>query len=142
MSEFQPSGGPPGGKPRIPLLEWIASSIGLLLALAITGFIGWQAYRGAGTGNEPPPAIEVRAERIVAAGGGWVVEFVAVNRSPSTAAAVLIDGRLSRGGRELASSQVSLDYVPGHSERRGGLFFTEDPQTHAVALRALGYARP
>lgn len=126
----------------LPALEWIASAIGLILALAITGFIGWQAYRGAGTGRAPPPAIEVRAERTVATGDGWVIAFVAVNRSPTTASAVLVEGRLSRSGHVVASGQVSLDYVPGHSERRGGLFFAEDPRMHDLHLRALGYAQP
>jgi len=123
----------------VPVLEWIASAVGLALMLAIIGFIGWEAYQG--TGGEPP-MIEVRAEKVLAAGGGWVVEFVAINRSPSTAAAVQIEGTLNRDGREVATSQTTLDYVPGRSERGGGLFFEEDPGAHELSLRSLGYAKP
>jgi len=123
----------------VPALEWVASAVGLALMLAIIGFISWKAYQG--TGSEPP-MIEVRNEQVVATGGGWLVKFVAVNLSPSTAAAVQIEGTLSSEGREVATSQTTLDYVAGRSERAGGLFFEEDPHAHELSLRALGYAEP
>jgi len=139
MDEQQRPAARQNGTKSVPVLEWVASAVGLALMLAIIGFIGWKAYQG--TGDEPP-MIEVRSERIVAAGGGWIVEFVAVNRSPSTAAAVQIEGKLSRDDREVATSQTTLDYVPGRSERGGGLFFEEDPRAHQLSLRALGYTEP
>jgi len=123
----------------VPALEWIASAVGLALMLAIIGFIGWEAYQGT---EDEPPMIEVRVEKVLSVGGGWVVEFAAVNRSPSTAAAVQVEGTLNRDGREVATSQTTLDYVPGRSERAGGLFFDEDPSAHELSLRALGYAEP
>lgn len=125
----------------IPALEWVASAVGLALTLAILGIIAREAYQGPG---DEPPMVEVRSERIVSAGGGrgWVVEFVAVNRSRSTAAAVQIEGRLSSDGREVATSGATLDYIPGRSERTGGLFFAQDPLAHDLKLRALGYAEP
>jgi len=122
-----------------PILEWISAAIGLVLTLAMFGFIGWQAWTSTG---EELPAIEVRVQRIVPAAGGWVVEIAAVNLSPATAAAVQIEGELKDGERVLATSQATLDYVPGNSEKRGGLFFREDPQAHGLEVRALGYARP
>lgn len=122
-----------------PVLEWISAAVGLVLTLAMLGFIGWQAWTS--TGREPP-AIELRIQQILPAGDGWVVEFAAVNRSPATAAAVRIEGALTEGARLVATGEATLDYVPGHSERRGGLFFREDPRAHALDLRALGYARP
>ena len=60
----------------------------------------------------------------------------------ATAAAVQIEGELLDGERVIATSQVTLDYVPGNSERRGGLFFREDPEAHGLKVRALGYAEP
>lgn len=122
-----------------PLLEWISAGVGLLVTLAILGFIGWQAWSDAGAG---PPAIIVRAEGSQPAGGGWVVEFVAENLSPTTAAAVEVEGVLRQGGRILATSRATLDHVPGLSERTGGLFFEQDPRAHELGLRALGYATP
>ena len=65
-----------------------------------------------------------------------------MNLSPATAAAVQIEGELVEGERVLATSQVTLDYVPGNSERRGGLFFRENPQAYDLEIRALGYAKP
>lgn len=122
-----------------PVLEWISAAVGLVLTLTMVGFIGWQAWTS--TGREPP-AIEVQVRQILPQADGWVVEIAAVNRSPATAAAVQIEGRLTDGPDVVATSQATLDYVPGHSERAGGLFFREDPRAHALDLRALGYARP
>lgn len=127
----QPEGG-------TPMLEWISAALGLLVTLVLLGFIGWQAWRG----GDGLPAIEVRAERILPAAGGWVVEVVAENLSSATAAAVGIEGVLTRDGRIIAVSRLTLDYVPSHSERTGGLFFAEDPQEHRLGLRPLGYAEP
>lgn len=122
-----------------PALEWIAAALGLLLTLGMLGFIGWNALRDTGTS---PPAIEVRVTGIVPAANGYVVEVAAENRSPATAAAVQIEGELKQNGRSIATSQTTLDYVPGHSERHGGLFFQLDPRAHQLEVRALGYARP
>lgn len=122
-----------------PVLEWIAAGIGLVLTLAMLGFIGWQAWKGEG---EEVPGIEIHVQRIVPAAGGWVVEIAAQNVSAATAAAVQIEGELIKDGRVLATSQVTLDYVPGNSERRGGLLFRKDPRAHDLEMRALGYAKP
>lgn len=124
---------------RTPALEWISAALGLLITLAILAFIGWQALAGP---DEVPPAIEVTVRQVVPLPGGYVVEVVARNVSPSTAANVQIEGRLERQGQTVATSRATLDYVPGHSERQGGLFFEEDPRAHDLGLRALGYARP
>lgn len=122
-----------------PILEWISVAIGFVLTLAMLGFIGWQALTSTG---EEPPAVEVRIERIAPAAGGWVVEIAAVNSSPATAAAVQIEGELKEGERVLATSQMTLDYVPGNSERQGGLFFRDNPEAYNLEIRALGYAKP
>lgn len=122
-----------------PALEWISAVVGLCLTLAMLGFIGWQAWQSNG---QEPPAIKVHTQRILPAAGGFVVEFAAMNVSPATAAAVQIEGELVEGERVVATSQVTLDYVPGNSERQGGLFFRENPQAYGLEIRALGYARP
>lgn len=122
-----------------PILEWIAAAIGLLLTLAMLGFIGWQAWRSTG---EEFPAIKLQVQRIVPATDGWIVEIVALNLSAATAAAVQIEGELTDGEHLVATSQATLDYIPGNSEQRGGLFFREDPRAHVLKVRALGYAKP
>jgi uncharacterized protein (TIGR02588 family) len=122
-----------------PPLEWLASGIGLVLTLGMLGLIGWQAYQGM---EAPPPTISVAAERIVQTDNGFVVEVTARNRSPATAAAVESEGALKQGDQTVATSKAVLDYVPGNSERRGGLFFKEDPRPYQLELRPLGYAEP
>ncbi|WP_207100210.1 hypothetical protein [Paracoccus shandongensis] len=122
-----------------PVLEWISAGVGLVLTVAMLGFIGWQAWTS--TGQELP-AVELRVRRILPAGDGWVVEVAALNHSPATAAAVQIEGTLTRDGQTVAESQATFDYVPGNSEREGGLFFREDPNAFDLEVRTLGYARP
>ncbi len=128
---------PPAG--ATSALEWIAGVVGLVLTVTMMGFIGWQAVEVTGSG---PPIIDVRVERIMTAGSGWVAEIVAVNLSPFTAAAVQIQGELREGETIVATSQVTFDYVPGHSEQHGGLYFDRDPNEGALSLRALGYMTP
>ena len=84
----------------------------------------------------------MRLEDVQPAGDGFVARIAGVNASPETAAAVQVEGVLSRGGEEVESATATLDYVPGHSEKRGGLFFAEDPREGDLRLRALGYQEP
>ncbi|WP_457089320.1 TIGR02588 family protein [Microvirga sp. P5_D2] len=121
-----------------PLLEWIASGIGLLLVVCMLGFIGWQAL------DDPrsPPAITVEASDVSSVPGGYRVIFQARNAGGAAAAQVRIDGVVSTGNQGPETSSVILDYIPGHSAREGGLFFTQDPRTGNLALRASGFAKP
>lgn len=126
-------------RPETPALEWIASAIGLVLVLAVVAVIGREALSGeAGQ----VPAIEVAAVRVAPAGSGFVVGFDALNRSGGTAAAVEIEGVLKDGETIVETSEATIDYVPAHSRRAGGLFFREDPRRHALELRPLGYQTP
>lgn len=124
---------------KIPFLEWIAAAIGLLLTLAMLAIVGRDAISG---DAHEPPAIEVMVSRIVQAGSGFVVEIVATNRTGGTGAAVEIEGELKSGETPVETSSLTFDYVPGHAERRGGLFFRQDPRIHQLELRALGYQTP
>ena len=128
-----------GAHPDTPALEWIAAAVGLLLTLAILGAMAWEAWAG---GDDQPPAIEIRVERIVPAGSGYVVETVLDNRSPSTAAAVELEGELTRSDGTKATSSATIDYVPGASVRRAGLVFRDDPRRGRLEIRVLGYSEP
>lgn len=121
----------------IPPLEWLASGIGLLLTVGVFASIGWEAL----TTSRDSPVVTVEMKDVTAVEGGYRIEFRARNTAGSTAAQVEIEGKLSdEGGGEM--SRVVLDYIPGHSERNGGLFFTRDPRSNSVTLRPLGFARP
>lgn len=124
---------------RTPLLEWIAAGLGLALTLGMVAIIGLEAMRG---DSSQPPAIEVRATGVTVVPSGYLVEIAATNRSGGTAAAVAIEGVLKSGETEVETSSLTLDYVPGHAERKGGLFFTRDPRRHRLEVRPLGYQAP
>jgi uncharacterized protein (TIGR02588 family) len=121
-----------------PGLEWLASGVGLLLTLGIFASIGWQVLDSA----TDPPIVRVEIERVMAVEGGYRVEFRARNMTGSTAAQVEIEGTLTGNGNGMETSRAVFDYIPGRSERKGGLFFIRDPRSGRLSLRATGYASP
>ena len=140
MNREHKQGGKETGKvaPQVPWLEWVASGIGLLLVLGVFGVIGWQAFNGA----TMPPVITVEVDNVASVEGGHRVLFRARNTAGEAAAQVEIEGTVSTAGADAETSRVVLDYTPGHSERQGGRFFSRDPRSGALALRASGFADP
>lgn len=130
-----------GGKrpPATSALEWLVAGLGALIALALLGFIGWEALKGA---NDGPAILAVRAERIVPMPGGFVAELEVRNRSDSTAAAVQIEGILRQGDEIVETSRATIDYVPGRGRQKAGLLFTRDPAALRLDVRATGYQEP
>jgi uncharacterized protein (TIGR02588 family) len=128
----------PGSGGHIPWLEWLASGIGFLLVVGVFGVIGWQAFGDATSA----PEITVETTGVAPAAGSYRVTFTARNDGGAAAAQVRIEGTLSDGSRPSETSSVVLDYIPGHSAREGGLFFTQDPRAGDLALRASGFAKP
>lgn len=126
----------PHRKPHI--LEWAVGGLSSALVIAMVGFVIYDAV----SGSSGPPDITVTAEQVKAAGGGFRVEFRAVNRGDTTAAHLEIEGQLKRGEETIGTSEVTLDYLPPHSERRGGLFFEQDPRQYQLHLQAKGYSEP
>jgi uncharacterized protein (TIGR02588 family) len=130
------SGEQDGGAP--PLWEWVVALFGLALVLGSIGFMAYQAVAV----DDSPPDVMVRTDAIRPLNHGYLVQIRAVNQGGSTAAGVTVEGLLmdERGGVE--TSAVDIDYVPPHSSRKGGLFFTQDPRKYSLQLRAKGYAEP
>ena len=129
----------PNARPRqpIPALEWAVAALGLLLVLGTVAFLAMDAARG----HDQPPDLVVRADTVMALGGGWLVRFTAENRGRETAAAVGVVGEL-RDGAGVESSRATLDYVPGRSTREGGLVFRRDPRRGGLELRVEGWRAP
>jgi uncharacterized protein (TIGR02588 family) len=74
---------------------------------------------------------------------GHLVEVRAINERRATASRLKHEGVLvGRDGAAIERSQTTLDYLPGRSERAGGLFFTRDPRDLDLRLRPPGYVRP
>ena len=118
---------------RPPLLEWIASGVGLLLALSVVTVIARDAVIGSA---DLPPDVTVIVLQVQSASSGYLLTFEARNSSPTTAAQVAIEGALPAG----ETSTATIDYIPGRSARRGGLYFSTDPR--GARVRALGYQDP
>ncbi len=125
--------------PFASALEPISAGLGLLLAVGIGGVIGWDALSG---NQDGPPALSVRAAEIRQQAGTYVVRIRARNEADATAAAVLVEGQLREGGATVETSQATISYVPGHSERRAGLIFRRDPRARQLVLRVAGYEEP
>ena len=121
-----------------PWLEWLASGLGLLIAVAVFSVLLWNAIKESGS----PPAVLVHIEGVTPNEGGFTIEFHARNPTDSTAAQVEVEGVLKQGHELVETSRTTLDFVPANSVRRAGLFFAHDPRNFEVRLRALGYSEP
>ncbi len=119
-------------------LEAIAAAIGGIIAVATLGTILWFGL----SGSDKPPSISVNEEKVRAVDNGYVVELSALNSGDQPAAQVLVTGRLVQEGATVETSQTTFDYLPSGSVRRGGLFFSHDPRTGEMLLRAEGYVNP
>ena len=128
-------------KPESPAkqkLEFIAALVGAVLALGTLGIIVWDGIQEEGR----PALVTLRAEAVHPHEGGFVVEIVAENAGDDTAADLLVEGSLMQGGEAVEKSEATLDYLPSHSERRGGLIFARDPAMFQLKLQAKGYIAP
>ena len=117
---------------------WGIALLGLALVL---GSIMFMVYEAA-AGDSSPPDVTVRADSILPTRNGFLVKFRAVNEGGSTAEGLTVEGELRSGTESLETSDTTVEYVPAHSEREGGLFFTLDPRQYELQLRAKGYEKP
>ena len=123
---------------RISLLEWLVALVGLVLVVGTIAFLVIDAVRGEGS----PPRLEVRADSLTTLGGaGFLVHFTATNRGRETAADVSVVGEL-RDAAGVETSRARLDYLPGRSDRRGGLLFRRAPHGTALRVWAEGFQEP
>ncbi len=141
----RPAAAKTGSKPApaarssdIPVLEWIAAGIGLVLTLFVLAVIGWEALNA----DSRPPELEVTRLQISSSSAGHLVQVRVENRGGRPAAQVAIEGELVRPGAPPETAEATLDYVPDHSTREGGLIFSGDPRQGQLTLRAKGYVDP
>lgn len=118
--------------------EWVSGAVGLVMVLAMVGYLGYNAM----TAESSVPGVTVDHLSTQRTSGGYVVTFRARNSGPSTAASLLISGRLNDGSRNIETSEVVLDYLPPRGERRGGLIFQNDPSGYQLRLEPKGYVDP
>jgi uncharacterized protein (TIGR02588 family) len=122
-----------------PLWVWGIAFFGLALVLGSIGFMLYEAVAG----DSSPPDVMVHVDSILPTRNGYLVRFRAINEGGSTAEGLTVEGVLLKNGTEIVeNSNTVIEYVPAHSEREGGLFFTSDPRQYELRLRAKGYEKP
>jgi uncharacterized protein (TIGR02588 family) len=121
-----------------PLWMWGIALLGLALVL---GSIGFMLYEAA-AGDSSPPDVTVRVDSIAPSRNGFLVRFRVINEGGSTAEGLTVEGELRKGTESVETSNTTVEYVPSHSEREGGLYFSIDPQQYELRVRAKGYEKP
>lgn len=122
-----------------PILEWVCAALGGLLAAATLTVIALQIP---GSDDTAAPELRVEVTGVMPAAFGALVRITVSNAARRTAAGVEVEGRLEEGGRTIETSRVTFDYVPRGSATRGGLWFTRDPASYTLTVRAVGYSEP
>lgn len=118
--------------------EWFTAAVGLLL-ISVT--VVYLAYVGL-TRPDGPPSVDIEVVDVRRQEGQYLVRFRARNDGNSTAAALVVEGRLEEGGRVVENAQATIAYLPQRSVRQGGLFFSKDPSGHALSVSAVAYSTP
>lgn len=126
------------GRGRGTFWQWLAAVLGIVLIVGCLSFLIWE---GLGR-DDAPPDITLTTIGMVPQRDRWLVTIRAVNHAGSTAARLGAVGELREGGQVVETSETTFDYVPAHSEREAGLFFTRDPAKFELRLRAVGYEQP
>ena len=86
--------------------------------------------------------IRIQVDEILPSAQGYLVSLKIENAGDGTAAALGVEGVLKRGGTNIETSLVTVDYVAAGSERDAALFFSNDPRQGELTVRAKGYIEP
>ncbi|MDP1875886.1 hypothetical protein [Phenylobacterium sp.] len=137
-NQSKPPVGPQPALESTSPLEWLIAALGgLLVAAALVYMVVFAIME-----PERPPAVTLSVNAISTTPGGYLVSFTAANAGGATAAGLQVSGELLQGEAVVETSTSTIDYLPQHSERRGGLFFSANPADHELSLRAHGYSEP
>lgn len=118
--------------------EQAAGALGLMLLLSVLGFLGYKEV----TTQYTPADVTVHVETIESSSSGYLVQIAANNHGEQSAAGVRIRGVLQDGEATVETAHITFQYVPPGSERKGGLYFSHDPRSLTLSVRAEGYERP
>jgi uncharacterized protein (TIGR02588 family) len=124
-------------RPRISPLEWTVSALASAIVAAAIVTLLVQHHR-----QRTPPGLTIRIEHIDPAGRYVRVGFAIHNAGGSTAAAVIVQGELETEAHTKEVREVTFDFVPDGSERRGALLFESDPRRGRLSVRPLAYREP
>jgi uncharacterized protein (TIGR02588 family) len=121
-----------------PFWEWLVAGLGAVLLLATIAYLFQQA--SAGDSAQPVPSVQVVSVDRQAA--NHLVRVRVRNEGRATAANLRVVGILTQEGREVERSETEFQYLPAHSSREGGLFFTHDPGAFRLEVRPQSYQQP
>lgn len=119
----------------IPALEWIMGGIGFFI---IAGVLGFLLYTGINE-DHPLPDVKLSVDSVLRIRNGYLVRVTATNEGGMTAGGVIVEGELRQGAEAVERSEAVIAFLPSHSKKRSGLFFTRDPNQFELKLRPLGY---
>ena len=106
--------------------------------MGVIGFLIYEAF----TGSRLPPDVKVSVDSVVQIRNGYLLRITAVNEGGTTAEGVIVEAELRSGTEPVERSRTTIDYLPPHSEKKAGLFFTRDPRQLDLQVRSLGYEEP
>ena len=130
--------GSSGGGDEISPWEWVTAITGLLLVLGAIGVMLWEGVAR----DDLPPSFEMRVDSTFTRPDGFHVLFRAHNGGDITAAEVRVRALLMRGDSAVMQEDVTFDYLPPRSTRRGAVIFPSRPPQTTIELRPLGYHQP
>jgi uncharacterized protein (TIGR02588 family) len=116
----------------------------VLAALGLAFVLGSFALmlREAFTAGKPVAELTIRIDEILPSNHGYLVSLIIENRGGATATALVVEGVLRKGGQDVETSLLTVDYVPAGSRRDVALFFASDPQQGDLIVRPKGYIEP
>ena len=116
----------------------VLAALGLLFILASFGLMLRETF----TAGERIAQLSITVDEIQPSAHGYLVSLVIENRGNATAKTVVVQGTLKRDGKEVETSELTVDYVAAGSRRDIALFFAHDPRQGELAVRPLGYVEP
>ena len=119
-------------------VEWATAAVGAVLFVAMIGYMVYVGLREV----EGSPKIELMTSDPVRHDDNFHIGFVATNSGEVTATGLIVRAVLTDGDRDVESREITIDYLPTQSSRRGGFFFKQDPTRYKLAVAATAYMEP
>lgn len=116
----------------------LLAALGLIFVIASLGLM----LRETLTAGKRVAQLSIVVDEILPSEHGYLVSLVIENRGSSTAKAVVVQGTLRRHGKDVETSELTIDYVAAGSRRDIALFFANDPRQGDLRVRPLGYVEP
>lgn len=123
---------------EIPGVEWVFGGVGLLIVALAISVLLYEALAG----DRSPPDVKLTVRAIEPIRNGFLVKVRAENEGGEPAARVAVKAELMQGAEVAEESETQFEYLPPHSFRDAGVFFTRDPREGQVRLKASGYEEP